>query len=83
MEDRPLSTIEKAAARLATLKPEPVSTRPEKVADDVEGSAGGPSQDDSLDIVGLEPRVSNDIDVEDVEVEEIVAEPIHPTPLAT
>ena len=83
MEDRPLSTIEKAAARLATLKPEPVSTRAEKVAGDVEGSVGDPSQDDALDIVELEPRMSDDMDLEDVEVEEIVAEPIHPTPLAT
>ena len=86
MEERPLSTIEKAAARLATLKPEPVSVHPEEVVEATTESVEALPQDEHPEAVELDPPSAENstIDVvEDVEVEEIVAEPVHPTPLAT
>ena len=81
MEERPLSTIEKAAARLATLKPEPASARPEKIAKDPEQDVDPP--DEPLEVVEPGPPSTEAFSVEDIDVEEIVAEPLYPTPLAT
>lgn len=85
MEERPLSTIEKAAARLATLKPEPASARAEKIAKDPEPVVD--PRDAASEAVEPSPPSTEafpakDIDLEE-DVEEIVAEPVHPAPLAT
>ena len=77
MKDQPMNTIEKAAARLATLKPESVPVREEEVQDSIQEQsidASGPSL--SLEVSAVEVN-------QDVEVEEIVAQPVHPTPIVT